>query len=368
MSEATIERYTVLKTMHMGVIGRNLKSGSVIEWDPESQVMIIDGHRLIEDKKVNPAEAMRQLKLLGEKGTPAIEPLGINKGFETSDKFETKTLCIVPILQCLHELVNYMENEVGVNPVLEPVNEEQEIFLDSFGDMIDDVSEMDCVKGKAARGSAEINKWLKDEGFNIQLPKTKELSVAAIMRVIIEWLYEGKTTYIQGVDGKEYEAVSMKSNGVTISHVVQAHKHPVVRIAGKNGETVCMSMIDEMPITQEGMFLKISELDGVRAGSHQFQGVSFPIVDLDDQPDISWISGMGLFKDTRIDKALQQTRFKMDEKGAKVESAAAMTTYRSVSRDMNHIIDRPFLLWVMRPELDFPVFASVICEDAWISV
>jgi hypothetical protein len=363
MSEIVVERYTVLKTMHMGAIGRNLNSGSVIEWEPDSEVMKIDGNRLIPDKGINPSEAMRQLRALDG----AIEPLESNKGFETSGKLATKTLCIVPILSCIAELMRHQE-ERGVPVVLTPVNGEQAVFIDSFGDMMDDVVGMDCVSSKSSIGADGVNQWLRSEGFDIQLDDVgPELCVASVMRVLIEWLYAGNSSVVTGADGKDYEAVSMKSNGVTISHVVQAHKYPVIRVAGKSGETVCMSMIDEMPTTQEGMFLKISELDGVRAASHQFEGVSFPKIDLDDQPDIGWISGLGISKGMGVHQAKQQTRFKMDEKGAKVESAAAVSTYRSMaSRKVNHVIDRPFMVWVMRPELDFPVFASVVCEDVWV--
>jgi hypothetical protein len=42
-----------------------------------------------------------------------------------------------------------------------------------------------------------------------------------------------------------------------------------------------------------------------------------------------------------------------------------MTVARGISFNRPHIIDRPFLLWIKRNGLEFPLFAALLCEDVW---
>jgi hypothetical protein len=67
-----------------------------------------------------------------------------------------------------------------------------------------------------------------------------------------------------------------------------------------------------------------------------------------------------------IGQALQQTKFRMNEKGAKVESAVAMSLNRGMAVEPEpYVIDRPFVLWIERPGMAIPFFAAVLCEDVW---
>jgi hypothetical protein len=127
-----------------------------------------------------------------------------------------------------------------------------------------------------------------------------------------------------------------------------------------------MSMVDNVPDGFAGLFLKVAELERVKATSHNFEGVQFPMVDLDVYPDISLIQGLGIGAGYHVGTALQQTRFRMNEHGARAQSASAMAISRGISRVVPpHVINRPFLLWIKRDGLDFPIFASLLCEDVW---
>jgi len=126
-----------------------------------------------------------------------------------------------------------------------------------------------------------------------------------------------------------------------------------------------MTLLEKQPGDLFGLFSEAWRIGKIRE-SCRFEGVMFPMVELDMQPDIRWIHGMenGSWS---IEQALQQTRFRMNEKGAKVESAAAM---RSICEDASAkptpvLIDGPFLLWIERKGLDVPLFCAVLCEDAW---
>jgi hypothetical protein len=182
--------------------------------------------------------------------------------------------------------------------------------------------------------------------------------------MLLEWLHAGKRTGITSLAGEEFPGVYIKE-GVTVAHSLAVHPHPVVRVATKSGDTVCMSMVDSVPEGVTGLFLKVADLEKVKAASHNFKGVQFPMVDMDDRPDISWIQGMRVGSGFCIQSAKQQTKFRMNERGARVQSAAGMMMTKGLSAEYPHVIDRPFLLWIRRDGMDFPVFAALICEDGW---
>ena len=58
-----------------------------------------------------------------------------------------------------------------------------------------------------------------------------------------------------------------------------------------------------------------------------YRSVLFPMVDYDEHVDISWLIGMRTFdvsnSEFGISQALQQTKFKMNQLGARVKSAVA---------------------------------------------
>jgi len=124
-------------------------------------------------------------------------------------------------------------------------------------------------------------------------------------------------------------------------------------------------MVDDIPEGIAGLFLKVADLEKVKATAHNYEGASFPMIDLDEKPDIDWILGMHISQDYYIEQAKQQTKFRMNEKGARVQSAVGMTFLCKSAGPAPHIIDRPFLLWIKRDGLDFPLFAGLFAEDCW---
>jgi hypothetical protein len=103
-----------------------------------------------------------------------------------------------------------------------------------------------------------------------------------------------------------------------------------------------------------------------------YEGVEFPMIDYDQEIDISWIIDMQTMGDDGkpaiIKKALQQTKFRMNEVGARVQSAVAMVMARCMSMPKpRHTIDKPFLLWIYRRETlaDDPIFVGYFTEEDW---
>jgi hypothetical protein len=365
-----IERYAVLKSMHLGPLRRHLSSGSILEWEPIGQTLKIDGNRIDEKGGASPAEGMRMLRALSERNPddPPIEVIGmVSDTIGVAEGLTTSTLCVLPILGCIVEAERFLEENRGVPSELSPSTDKQQEFLEMFEDLRHEMTNIPELESRANDSSKPINQWFKERGFDIELnePMPRGFAVGSILNVLLEWLYEGVRTHINGQDGKEYVGAKV-AKGVTVSHLPALHPHPVARVATKSGDTVCMSMVDSVPAGVSGLFLKVADLDKVRAGSHHYSGVVFPMIDLDVKPDISWIQGMHISEDYFIEQAKQQTKFRMNHKGARVQSAAGMTVrYKSAGFEKPYTIDRPFLLWVQRDGFDFPLFSALLCEDAW---
>ena len=68
-----------------------------------------------------------------------------------------------------------------------------------------------------------------------------------------------------------------------------------------------------------------------------------------------------------IIQAIQQIKIKMNEKGARFQSATAMAvTLKCVMVPKQDLIIRePFLVWVGRYELEKPIMAAFITEESW---
>ena len=294
---------------------------------------------------------------------------------------KTETQVILPILGCLKAAEEYLQGEVWQQdkdrkPIWTPVNDQQKEFLEDFmryAGLVDSLG--DNLKRKAHCSVEVINAWLKENGFDIQLspppPGSRTFAVASILDVLVEWIEKGSKTTIHSADThEEFRAVKLKKgNGVSACEA-KGHPNPVVSIRTKSSDTVCMTVLDRMPEGTFGVAKKVEELRSAQREWIPSDGVVFPMVDYDSQVDISWIVNMRTGDrpdDFRIEEAIQQTKFRMNEQGARAESAAAMT-FRCLSiggPDKTIYIDRPFMLWIEREGIVAPLFTGVFAEDSW---
>jgi hypothetical protein len=102
-----------------------------------------------------------------------------------------------------------------------------------------------------------------------------------------------------------------------------------------------------------------------------YDGIRFPMVDLDITNDIGWLKGMSTTNarctPAEITEAVQQIKIKMNEKGARFQSATAMAvTLKCIMTPKQDLIIRePFLLWVGRHKLEKPLMAAFVTEESW---
>lgn len=287
----------------------------------------------------------------------------------------TATACFYPIAGAMVTA----EQELGENRTWEGINPQQVDFLKKWfntGTRADLKALSDVMKGKCSRDYKVLNQFLKDEGFSIELQPFRDpddFGAASVLKLAMEWETAGtaETLTLDGDEsGKYFDAVRMKKN-VPEFRNAPGHNHPVVSLATKGGrDTVHLTMVDN-PLTDGQVMDKAIELLGrMHFSDDEFDGVIFPMVDLDVQPDISWLLGINTDgtdgRPAIVNQAKQQTKFAIDEFGAKVESAVVIGVTRSIARRTEpHVINRPFLAMVTREGVKNLIFAGYISPAHW---
>lgn len=235
----------------------------------------------------------------------------------------------------------------------------------------DNVGEIELeVSDKAEK----INAFLQKKGFSIRLQPfpANTLGFASVLDLIVEWLNLGEKVKIDAKNGEKYDGVRIKKEGVSFyESTVNGYKHIVACIMTKSGDIISITVPKE-PL--EGLDL-IEIADSISKNMDIFPGVydgiRFPMVDLDITNDIGWLEGLSTtnLKGTpaEITEAIQQIKIKMNEKGARFQSATAMaiTLGCALIPKQDLIIREPFLLWVSRHNLEKPLMAAFVTEESW---
>jgi hypothetical protein len=291
-------------------------------------------------------------------------------------------ICIWPVIDSLKKSADYidsMHNTKDLSTYMgwDSINVKQDIFLRHYFSKRSELGEFlnKELRSWVSHDYATLNKILTDNGFSIQLRPfaSNSFGVVSILDVLIEWLHEGLATSID-VEANQYPAVSIKQ-GFDVK-MSPHHEYPIVAIKTKSGDTVYMTVADRsryefdllghIELIQGALREYNPSLDGYSTflNHSKYNQIIFPMVNIDKEEDVTWL--LGLKKgDWRIAQALQQTKFKMDEKGARVESAVALHVEKTYSKPIPFVINKPFFIWISRPGCTAPVFAEYITEVDW---
>lgn len=274
---------------------------------------------------------------------------------------KTKTEAIWPILGCLAKAQEFLKTQEEY--VCE--NNLQEEFLKVFWRWKADLDKVP-VESRADFSVNPINAWLKERGFDIRLDPvcSPEFAVASILDALLEWKEEGSSCKVKDFTGKLYDGVRMDS-GYQILYSPEVGKY--LQVYTKTGEEVNMAVcdpagrLDNFGLTRLAMEINDTMIPDSFSPSY----VSFPMIDCDEKPDISFLKGLSI-EGFRIGEALQQTRFRMNEKGARAQSAVAMG-FRCLCmiQPTSFEIDSPFLLWINSPKTIYPIFAGFFMTETW---
>jgi len=234
------------------------------------------------------------------------------------------------------------------------------------------------IETKVARTAQPINEFLERHGMDGQLPPfgPDAFGFAAIMKILVEWIAAGDKKDVRGADGNTYAGVKIKvtyarddgrSNLVFLRS--PRHEHPIVSLRTKSDDVVYLTKFDkDMHAFDLVMFAKELLHTGRPTDGHEFEGVRFPMVDLDVRPDVIWLTGLSTVLDNgqrvTLTDAVQQCKLQMNHKGAVIKDAFAGAISFALARP-DLVIDDSFLFVLERPGLSQPVFTAVLRPDCW---
>ena len=308
-------------------------------------------------------------------GTPAVSTPRIDRE-RVSEAAASVTATFAPIVTALIE----GEKILGPNRQWQAQNDAQSTFLDKY---FSKRAELEKVLRELQEGSPltiesvvshsadEINQFLKDHGLDIQLERLSppDLGVASVEEVLVKWAQEGTNLRIQA-ENKSYDAAMLKE-GVSVLNVGGGH-NPVVVIDTKHPDyKVKMTVPNQPPKDGFGLLSFIEKMEqSKKSADADYKGVIFPKVDLNQQVDIDWLKMLNTQgKDDLpaiITQALQQTIFKLNEKGAYAKSGVALGAMRgSIREPLPYIIDKPFVCWIEKEGVSIPLFAGYIDYADW---
>ena len=278
------------------------------------------------------------------------------------------TMVVWPIVSALWALVQFD----GGNSIdrLRPTNETQKAFIEKYASKKENLSHFDKkeLRAWASNNIPELNEILKKEGFSIRLepkPGSGQVGVVSILDVMVKWLHEGEKGSITTADKNSYAAVAM-NDGFNM-YTAAGHQHPVISILTKGEDKVFMTIADEKCES----FDLLSRIGKIRKSltkesEQRYDEILFPMIDYDQKMTLDWLLGLAI-GGKEIDQALQQTKFKMNETGAHVKSAVAISMIETtcIRNKSTYSVDKPFLVWIERPGVDAPVFTGYMDYNQW---
>ena len=281
-------------------------------------------------------------------------------------KTTSKTTALFTILAAFSELyANWLVDEfIGYT-------DEQKFLLGLIKTASTVKYNPDQIKTLISKDTNVINRFLKDNGFDIALQDPIDLCVATIMDLIGGWLEKADEAIVQN-EGDLYLAATIKS-GISTS-VISLGDNQVIKIETRNNITVFI----EPNATERSdlyLFKYIWNQTKVCAFEPSPCEVTIPFISMEEKPDISWLVGI----ETRgninftISQAVQQNKLKLNCDGVHAQSAVAMGLRKCVDMSQKEriIIDQPFNLWISGKDLGgeyFPLFGAYLAPDSWKKV
>lgn len=219
----------------------------------------------------------------------------------------------------------------------------------------------------------KVNKYLKDNGFSIELDDSNASEVdvfaASILNMPVEWKNEWEKSsfylYKKNPDGtyeKGKEVDSVKMKWVNYIYEVSWHDNPIVKLETNNWDVVYITKFDSEPpkwsiwihslVTDWNKKIwEDTRKEVWNHGDYNWQ-VEFPMVNYNRSWDIEeLLSASTIDKNwfpIVISEAKYQHILKINEKWALAKAAAAVAATRSLSWPSSININWPFIVWFER--------------------
>jgi hypothetical protein len=283
---------------------------------------------------------------------------------------KTSTIVTYPIAAALMEAEEFVIDSAGWNPVKVIQRDFLERYYTPCREEIPTIKEIECV---AHIDVEVVNKWLQEHDFDIRLNPFDEngFGTAAMLDLLGLWLVMGKRVDVTTDDGSKYPGVRM-DGGLTFN-TVGGSTDLVVALETGDQDVVYMMMDDKVPLG----FAMVSYIEEIMQNmtpvERDYEALVFPMIDLNEESSLEWLIQLQLlipqdrFPFYFIQQAIQQTKLKMNQEGYRVKSVAAVAAMlgAALPETPPYVINRPFLMWIMRPGLSRPLFVAYLNTDVW---
>jgi hypothetical protein len=280
----------------------------------------------------------------------------------------SKAICPLTLYGCLEAA----EEFIGTPLPWEAINDQQAQFLARSPGKTPLPFSPEEYARIASTKEADLNKFFSDRGFTLTVPPIPEggFGSGCTLNILVEWQEKANLVTITTKAEKSYEGISFPLNqGHTQVQMIAPpfHNHRIATLPAKrDGDFVFITPYSG-PIDDESILVFAEK---VLEGGYQLDPkaeLQLPMLNYDQTGPLDWLTGLRRSDNWFVASAVQQNRFKLNEIGARAESAAAMTFLRSamVMRPNPLIIDEPFLIWIARDGVRKPIFTLFAAEDCW---
>jgi hypothetical protein len=276
----------------------------------------------------------------------------------------SKVECLSGIVACMMKANDFL----GKDCRWIEKNKDQWQFLHGFFEKLKSATSIPEMESIISRSAEEINAFLAERGFSITLDPFQgdEFGVASVLDLLVKWQEKGERTKVLDI----YDAVMLKSvQGASVRRIHESDSY-VVTVDTQGDDKVHMMMVDDN-LLDVPMSLTQLALDMTKKGEPDFyEKVIFPMIDLNVMTDINWLLGMVAVdedgSDWAVSQAKQQNKLRLNEFGARAQSATAMGMLRGMAVPPTvFTIDKPFLIWFTRSGIEMPLFVAHVTEEDW---
>mmetsp|Transcript_12932 Transcript_12932/g.19697 ORF Transcript_12932/g.19697 Transcript_12932/m.19697 type:complete len:261 (-) Transcript_12932:596-1378(-) len=234
-----------------------------------------------------------------------------------------------------------------------------------WGDAASSVNLSQYLKGKVTSDAAELNAWFAENdwpGMDITIAPNG-LGVGSIFDLLVDWQNVGKK-YSVYIDQVRYEGVKMDKSASLNGYQLQGYDYPMFELATRQDGWRVFLVETDKSYTGMDLTTRAVELMELSRQPYDFRTLQFPQVDFEADVNIKWMEGMkvegGLFS---IDEAIKKVRLRLDDKGARAQSAVAMIT-RSLPMGV-YSLERPFFVIFWHEGLTLAPFVAISANDSW---
>jgi hypothetical protein len=252
---------------------------------------------------------------------------------------------------------------------------EQAEFVTWYATHRDELAKLSGLEALASPNYIVLNSFLQARGFPALLEHFDGLGVVSILDMLVEWLQKADVTEIQGYDSKlgytTHPAFQIGASGVDV-YVIAGRSEPLVSLSTKSGHKLWLTMARQPGTDLDLVFTAQGLLTARKAPHpHWTVGVTVPMLEMEVEPDISWMAGLDTISPRdgyhAIVQARQVFKLRANEVGARAKVATAFATTRGGSpRPRPLVFDQPFIGFFTQPGCDtVPVAVFYADKDSW---